>query len=74
MQLIAKILKRLNYHHPIYTQRSVAAQARQSEINRDRLYFCGAYWRYGFHEDGVVSALQALKHFEQDSLNEAGCE
>ena len=70
----AKILKRLNYHHPIYTQQSVAAQARQSEINRDRLYFCGAYWRYGFHEDGVVSALQALKHFEQDSLNEAGCE
>ena len=63
----SKILKRLNYHHPIYTQQSVAAQARQSEINRDRIYFCGAYWRFGFHEDGVVSALEALRHFEQDN-------
>ncbi|MCX7182337.1 MAG: hypothetical protein NTY92_00040 [Nitrosospira sp.] len=44
----------------------VAAQARQSEINGvNRSYFCGAYWRFGFHEDGVVSALNALKHFEQ---------
>ena len=69
-----KILKRLNYHHPIYTQQSVAAQARQSEINRAGIYFCGAYWRYGFHEDGVVSALQALQHFEQNTLNGTGCE
>jgi predicted NAD/FAD-binding protein len=62
-----KVLKRLQYHHPIYTQESVAAQARQSEINTDRLYFCGAYWRYGFHEDGVVSALNALEKFKRDS-------
>ena len=62
----AKVLKRLNYQHPIYTQASVAAQARQSEINKNGLYFCGAYWRYGFHEDGVVSAMNALQHFEQD--------
>ena len=61
-----KVLKRLQYHHPIYTQESVAAQARQSEINTDRLYFCGAYWRYGFHEDGVVSALNALDHFKRN--------
>jgi len=33
-------------------------------LNRGRrTYFCGAYWRNGFHEDGVVSALQALEHF-----------
>jgi predicted NAD/FAD-binding protein len=61
-----KVLKRLQYHHPIYTQESVAAQARQSEINTDRLYFCGAYWRYGFHEDGVVSALNAVEKFKRD--------
>jgi predicted NAD/FAD-binding protein len=43
----------------------VAAQQRQHEINGvNRSYFCGAYWRYGFHEDGVVSALNALQHFE----------
>lgn len=61
-----KVLKRLNYHHPIYTKESVAAQARHGEINTDKFYFCGAYWRYGFHEDGVVSALNAVKQFERD--------
>ena len=62
----SKVLKRLNYHHPIYTRESVAAQARHAEINGNGFYFCGAYWRYGFHEDGVVSALDAVKQFEDD--------
>ncbi len=63
-----RILKRLTYHHPLYTPEGVAAQQRQHEVNGvNRTYFCGAYWRYGFHEDGVVSALNALKHFEQST-------
>jgi predicted NAD/FAD-binding protein len=64
-----KIIKRLSYDHPVFTQQGIAAQQRQGEINGDRRsYFCGAYWRYGFHEDGVVSALNALAHFrEKDS-------
>jgi predicted NAD/FAD-binding protein len=62
----AKIIKRLTYHHPLYTPAGVAAQRRQHEVNgANRTYFCGAYWRYGFHEDGVVSALNALDHFER---------
>ena len=61
----AKIVKRLVYHHPLYTPAGVAAQQRQHEVNgARRTYFCGAYWRFGFHEDGVVSALNAVKHFE----------
>ena len=60
------VLKRLNYHHPIYTKESVSAQARHAVINGNGFYFCGAYWRYGFHEDGVVSALNAVKQFEGD--------
>lgn len=61
-----KIIKRLNYDHPLYTPAAVAAQQRQHEVNGiNRTFYCGAYWRYGFHEDGVVSALAALKHFEQ---------
>ena len=61
-----KILKRLNYDHPLYTPAGVAAQQRQHEVNGvHRTFYCGAYWRNGFHEDGVVSALAALKHFEQ---------
>ena len=66
----SRIILRLSYEHPIYTPAALAAQARQAEINgADRAYFCGAYWRFGFHEDGVVSALDALAHFrgEQDA-------
>jgi predicted NAD/FAD-binding protein len=64
-----KIIKRLSYDHPVFTPDGIVAQQRQGEINGVRhSYFCGAYWRYGFHEDGVVSALNALEHFrEKDS-------
>jgi len=62
----AKIIKRVSYQHPLYTRAGVAAQARQAEINGPlNTYFCGAYWRFGFHEDGVVSALNALEHFRE---------
>ena len=61
-----KILKVIQYSHPVFTERAVAAQNRHREVNGLRSYFCGAYWRYGFHEDGVVSAIEALRHFEQD--------
>jgi predicted NAD/FAD-binding protein len=60
------VIRRMSYEHPVFTREAVAAQARQAEINgADRAYFCGAYWRFGFHEDGVVSALDALEHFRQ---------
>ena len=61
-----RIIQRLSYEHPLYTPAAVAAQQRQHEVNGvNRTYFCGAYWRYGFHEDGVVSALQAVDHLRQ---------
>lgn len=61
-----KILKTLSYEHPVFTPDGVHAQQRQFEINGvNRTYFCGAYWRFGFHEDGVLSALNALQHFEE---------
>jgi len=62
-----KILRRFAYHHPVYLPSGVAAQARHREVNgARRTYYCGAYWRNGFHEDGVVSALDALAHFGND--------
>lgn len=62
----AKVIKRIKYMHPIYTIAGAAAQARHAEISgHNRTGFAGAYWRNGFHEDGVVSALEALKHFAQ---------
>jgi predicted NAD/FAD-binding protein len=62
----SRVLKRLSYHHPLFTPEGVAAQRRHGEISGvHRTHYCGAYWRYGFHEDGVVSALTALQRFEQ---------
>mgnify|MGYP001278634504 FL=1 len=58
-----KILSRIKYAHPIFSLKGMEMQARQEEINCDRTFFCGAYWRNGFHEDGVVSAMNALTHF-----------
>lgn len=62
----AKVIKRLTYMHPLYTVAGAAAQARHAEISgHNHTAYAGAYWRNGFHEDGVVSALVALQHFEQ---------
>jgi predicted NAD/FAD-binding protein len=66
-----KILKRVEYEHPMFTPESVAAQARHAEINGShRTWYCGAYWRNGFHEDGVVSALNAVDHFSETMYEE----
>ena len=66
-----KILKTIQYDHPIFTPKSIIAQENHRLIDgTSRTYFCGAYWRNGFHEDGVVSALNAISHFKQDISNE----
>jgi predicted NAD/FAD-binding protein len=68
----SRVLRRMVYHHPLFTPASVAAQARQREINgARRTYFCGAWWRNGFHEDGVASAESAVAHLEQDHAERA---
>ena len=53
-----KILHRVEMAHPLFLESSEGAKARWHEINRDRTFFCGAYWGYGFHEDGVKSGLR----------------
>ncbi len=56
-----KILARFNYSHPEFSAPGIRAQQRWHEINGvNRTWFCGAYWRNGFHEDGVVSALKVV--------------
>lgn len=59
-----KILYRIMYQHPVFGEAALTAQNRYAEINGKRqTYFCGAYWGYGFHEDGVKSALAVAKCF-----------
>ena len=60
-----RVMKRITYHHPLFTPGAVAAQVRHADLNSDRTFFCGAYWRYGFHEDGMWSALEAVRHFRE---------
>jgi predicted NAD/FAD-binding protein len=60
----AKIIDDFAYHHPIYSPRVPAAQKRHPEISGvNRTHYCGAYWGYGFHEDGVKSALEVCRFF-----------
>ena len=61
----AQVIRKIQYQHPVFSREGVAAQLRQVELNTERTYYCGAYWRNGFHEDGVVSALNAIAHFEE---------
>ena len=59
-----KVLGRYIYDHPVYTPAAVRAQARHGELNgSQRTWFAGAYWSYGFHEDGVKSAVEVCKDF-----------
>jgi predicted NAD/FAD-binding protein len=60
----AKIIKSINYDHPIISRKAINAQSRHQEINGvNKTFYCGAYWGNGFHEDGVKSALTVTKQF-----------
>ncbi len=58
------VLASFNYAHPVFDAEAIAAQARFDEVNGSTLEqssgisFCGAYWGYGFHEDGIASAVR----------------
>ena len=57
-----KVLGRFTYAHPQFTLDGYAAQQRHADISGvNRTHFCGAYWRNGFHEDGVWSALRVAR-------------
>lgn len=57
-----KVLKRMTYRHPRYTLDAIKAQGRWQDVSgRNRTHYCGAYWGYGFHEDGVRSAVRVAQ-------------
>jgi len=60
----AQTIRHLTYHHPIFDLKALDAQDRKKEISGiNRTHYCGAYWGYGFHEDGVVSGLDVAGHY-----------
>jgi len=61
------VIRRFQYDHPVFDAEAMDVQQRVRHLSgRNRTHYCGAYWGYGFHEDGVVSALSALERFESD--------
>jgi uncharacterized protein len=70
-----RVLRRITYHHPCFTLAALAAQQRWEEISgRNRSWYCGAYWGFGFHEDGVKSGQRAARGLlrERQLLEVAG--
>jgi predicted NAD/FAD-binding protein len=56
------VIAEMDYHHPLYTEASMATQSRLAQLNsRRQTWFCGSYFGYGFHED-AVSAAVAVGH------------
>ncbi|WP_019917409.1 NAD(P)/FAD-dependent oxidoreductase [Methyloversatilis discipulorum] len=63
----ARVIARIDYAHPLFDGPAIDAQARLPEIQgRDRLWFCGAWTGYGFHEDGLASAVRVARHLGVD--------
>ncbi len=64
-----RVLARFDYAHPVFDVAAVAAQRRHEDLNGNRgTWFCGAYWGYGFHEDGVQSALTVCRRLGSEEL------
>jgi predicted NAD/FAD-binding protein len=58
----AKVIRTISYAHPVFTSDGMRAQRRHGEISGvGRTHYCGAYWAWGFHEDGVQSGLRAAR-------------
>ncbi len=57
----ATVIDRTVYHHPVFTPAGLAAQRRWADISTARTHYCGAYWRWGFHEDGAWSGLRVAR-------------
>jgi predicted NAD/FAD-binding protein len=60
-----KIIRKIDYAHPVFTSAGIKAQARHAEIDgRNRTSFCGAWWDSGFHEDGAASGIRVAERME----------
>ena len=71
----AQKIKEITYHHPLFDLHTASAQPRLAELNNvsdeQSVYFCGSYFRYGFHEDALTSALDLTSLILEASQNGA---
>lgn len=68
----AKVIREIDYHHPLFDLEAAKAQKNLSELNTieasQSTYFCGSYFRYGFHEDALTSALELCRTILKEPL------
>lgn len=70
----SKIIKELKYEHPLFDEKAIQGQSEVPSIQgKHGIYYAGAWMRYGFHEDGIWAAKEALKQFNLDFLGEESC-
>lgn len=63
----SKVVRKIVYQHPVFDQAAMAAQQRLSDLQGlHNIWFCGSYFGYGFHEDGLTSAVQLAKLWHID--------
>jgi predicted NAD/FAD-binding protein len=68
-----QVIATFQYSHPVFTPEGVAAQSRHAEISgHSRTHYCGAYWGWGFHEDGVVSAQRVARELSVRRSDKVG--
>ena len=61
---IEQVIEEISYEHPQFDKKAIEAQNKRALINgKNNTYFAGAYWRYGFHEDGLYSANTIASEF-----------
>ena len=60
-----RIYKKIEFTHPYYNQEALSFQKNLSNIqNKKNILFCGSYFGYGFHEDGIKSSIDMLKFLD----------
>ena len=58
-----KILKKVKFTHPYFDQSALDYQSKLKNLqNKRNILFCGSYFGYGFHEDGIKSSIEMLKN------------
>ncbi|MEC9092362.1 MAG: FAD-dependent oxidoreductase [Planctomycetota bacterium] len=68
-----QVIKSITYHHPLFTVSRQEALEKQGELlYQNHTSFCGAYWGFGFHEDGIQSALRVVQAIDQNAAVEPG--